>query len=190
MAEDIAGRAARPLRAGARHGIEPLPFGQHRRGLRRNPGCTTAAIASTAGRSSAVMARQCMSGCFIMCPLHDKQKGPRCEARASMIANAVRADLLLLAILEGSAQDVAERSARIGRTVVGDGFLFLGDFERLDRQRDARGLAIVLGDACVDLFALGETLRTLVVAIAAEVGTADEGGHLACRRCALRCRHR
>src|SRR5690606_21622753 len=57
------------------------------------------------------------------------------------------------------------------------GFTLFGDFQRLDRELDAAGLAVVLGDACVDLFALAETLGTLVVAVAAEVSTTDEGGH-------------
>src|SRR5690554_1572779 len=88
-------------------------------------------------------------------------------------------NLFLFAILEGSAQDVAQRCARSGRTVIGNSFFFFGDFERLDRELDALGLAIILGDAGVNLFALAETLRTLIVAIAAEVGTADEGSHFA-----------
>src|SRR4051794_33348181 len=85
----------------------------------------------------------------------------------------------LLAVLESGAQDIAQRSARIRRAVGGDRLLFLGDFEGLDRQRDLAGLAVVLGDAGVDLVALGETLGTLVVAVAAEIGAADERGHLA-----------
>src|SRR5690606_7992802 len=76
---------------------------------------------------------------------------------------------------------VAERSARIGRTEVGNGFTLFGDFERLDRELDAAGLAVVLGDGCVDLFALAETLGTLVVAIAGEVGATDEGRDFAVR---------
>src|SRR5690606_34405288 len=60
-----------------------------------------------------------------------------------------------------------------------NGFAFFGDFQRLDRELDAAGLAVVLGDACVDLFALAETLRTLIVAIAGEVSTTDEGGDVA-----------
>src|SRR6185437_15241447 len=42
----------------------------------------------------------------------------------------------------------------------------------------AAGLAIVLGDARIDLLALGEPLRALVVAIAGKIGAADEGRNL------------
>src|SRR5690606_29121284 len=85
--------------------------------------------------------------------------------------------LLVVATLEGCAEDVAQRCARIGRTEIGHCFAFFGDFERLDRELDAAGLAVVLSDACVDLFALAETLWTLIVTIAGEVSTTDEGSH-------------
>jgi hypothetical protein len=72
--------------------------------------------------------------------------------------------------LRRGAEDVAERSARVGRAVLGDGFLLLGHFQRLDRHLDLAGLAVELGDAGVDLLAGGETLRALVGAVAGEFG--------------------
>src|SRR5690606_15474116 len=118
-----------------------------------------------------------MSLCSMAVPF--KQNGPHQKARAEIVR--LQRSLLLVATLEGCAQDVAERSARIGRTEIGNGFTLFGDFERLDRELDAAGLAVVLGDACVDLFALAETLGTLVVAIAGEVGATDEGRDFAVR---------
>src|SRR3569833_2136379 len=88
---------------------------------------------------------------------------------------------LLLAVLEGGAQDVAERSARVRRPIGGDRFLLLGDFQRLDGEGDLAGLAVVLGDARVNLLTLGEALRALVVAVAAQIGAADERRHLRIR---------
>jgi MFS family permease len=74
-----------------------------------------------------------------------------------------------VARLEGRAQDVAERSARVGRAELGHGFLLLGHFQRLDRHLHLAGLAVEHGDAGVELLAGGETLRTLVGAIAGEL---------------------
>src|SRR5436190_23033758 len=95
------------------------------------------------------------------------------------INSAKRRRSLLFLVLERSAQDVAERGTRVRRAVGGDRLLLFGDFQRLDRQRDLAGLLVVLGDARVDLLALAEALGTLVVAVAAEIGAADERGHLA-----------
>src|SRR5690606_2265603 len=74
--------------------------------------------------------------------------------------------------------NVAKRSAGVGRAVLGHRLLLFGNLERLDGQRDLAGLAIDLGDAGIDLVALGETLGTLIGAIAAQVGAADERRHL------------
>src|SRR5690606_22751807 len=75
--------------------------------------------------------------------------------------------------------DVAERSARIRGTEVRNGFTFFGDFACLDRELDAAGLTVALGDARINLFALGETCRPLVVPVPAEVGATDDGRHFA-----------
>ena len=82
---------------------------------------------------------------------------------------------LLAGALERGAEDVAKRRAGIGRAVLGDRLLLLGDFERLDRDRDLVGAAVELGDAGVDLLPDLEAVGALVAAVAREVGAADEG---------------
>src|SRR4029077_5020936 len=77
-------------------------------------------------------------------------------------------------LLERGAQDVAEAGAGIRRAVLRDGFLLLGDLAGLDGETDlARGL-VHAGYHGVDLVALAEALRTLVAAVARQVGAADE----------------
>src|SRR6185437_9780730 len=73
------------------------------------------------------------------------------------------------------------RRARIGRAVLRDRLLLLGDFERLDGDGDLARLAIELGDARIDLFADREALGPLVAAIARELVALDEGGELGAR---------
>src|SRR5581483_3353073 len=85
---------------------------------------------------------------------------------------------IVLALLQGRAEDVAERGAGIGRAVLGDRFLFLGDFQRLDRDADLVGLLVEIGDPGIDLLALGEALRPLLRAVARQVRPADEGGQV------------
>src|ERR1700679_2910501 len=85
--------------------------------------------------------------------------------------------LLAGALLEGGAQDVAEAGAGVRRAVLGDGILFLGDFARLDRERDLAAGLVDAGDHRVELVADAEALGTLVVAVARQVGAADEGLH-------------
>src|SRR5690606_19524016 len=92
---------------------------------------------------------------------------------------AASTGLLLLAVLERGPENVAERGARVGRAVLSHRLLLLGDLERLDGETDLAGLAVDLGNARIDLVALGEALGTLIVAIAAEVGATDEGRHFA-----------
>src|SRR5690606_30364636 len=87
-----------------------------------------------------------------------------------------RSVLLLLALLEGRAEDVTERGARIGRAVLGDRFLLLRNFIRLDGEVDLAGLLVGGGHARIDLLADREAFRTLVVAVACEIGAADERG--------------
>jgi hypothetical protein len=41
-------------------------------------------------------------------------------------------------LLQRGAEDVAQRSARVGRAVLRDGFLLFGDFQRLDRHLTLR----------------------------------------------------
>src|SRR5690606_14230910 len=85
--------------------------------------------------------------------------------------------LLLLGalLLQRSTQDVSERSAGVGRAVLGDRLLLLGDLERLDRDGDLARLLVEGSDAGIHLLADGETLRTLLVAVARQVRALDEG---------------
>src|SRR5690606_37044376 len=83
--------------------------------------------------------------------------------------------LLVAALLERRAENVAKRRTRIGGAILRDGFLLLGHFQRLDRHLHLAGLAVELGDAGVDLLADLEPLRALIAAIAGKVGTANEG---------------
>src|SRR5581483_1833473 len=76
--------------------------------------------------------------------------------------------------LERGAEDIAQRRSGIVGTVLRDGLFLLGDFERLDRHRDLAALAVVLGDARIDLLSDLETVGALVVAVAGEIGAADE----------------
>ena len=54
------------------------------------------------------------------------------------------------AVLQSSAEDVAERSAGVGRTELCDGFLLFGNFQRLDRKLDLAILLREVQDAGVD----------------------------------------
>src|ERR1700748_1019989 len=82
---------------------------------------------------------------------------------------------LLVAVLARGAEDVAQRRAGIGGAVLRDGFLFLGDFERLDRDLNLARLLVELDHPRIDLFAHGETLGALIGALARQFGPLDEG---------------
>src|SRR5690606_19576999 len=69
--------------------------------------------------------------------------------------------LILFLLLQSGAEDVAERSAGVGRTVLSDSFLFFGDFERLDRDLQLAGLLVESDDASVNLLTDREAFRTL-----------------------------
>src|SRR3569623_1915405 len=105
------------------------------------------------------------------------QKAP---ARAGALIPAKLAFRLLVvaAIIQRGAEDVAERRARIGRAVLRDGFLLFGDFERLDRHLDLAGLLVELDHAGIDLLTDGEAFGALVVAVTRELGALDEGGEV------------
>src|SRR6266403_2154145 len=79
----------------------------------------------------------------------------------------------LLGPLEGGAQDVAQRGARIGGAVLGDRLLLLGHLEGLDGDLDLVGAAIELGHAGVDLLADREAFRALLGAVAGQIGEVD-----------------
>src|SRR6185436_13873911 len=85
-----------------------------------------------------------------------------------------RNDLAVL-LLQGLAEDVAKAGARIGRSILGDRLLFLGNLEGLDREI---GLfrTIEADHHRVELLADLEALGALFVAVAAEIGALDEAG--------------
>src|SRR5690606_33848956 len=60
---------------------------------------------------------------------------------------------LLRRAFEGRAEDVAQRRAGVGRTVLFDCFLLVADFHRLDRQRDLAGRLVERRHQRVDLVA-------------------------------------
>src|SRR5687768_11570020 len=76
-------------------------------------------------------------------------------------------------LLQGLAENVAQARAGVRRPILGDGLLLFGDLERLDREvRLLR--AVETGHHGIELLTDLETLRTLLVAVAAEVGPLDE----------------
>src|SRR5947207_13736412 len=89
--------------------------------------------------------------------------------------------LLVGALLERGAENVAQRRPRIGGTVLRDGLLLLGDFQRLDRDLHLAGLLVELDHPRIDLLADGEAVGALVVAVAREFGALDEGGEVGAR---------
>src|SRR5690606_17313612 len=84
---------------------------------------------------------------------------------------------VLVAAFEGGTQDIAQRSARIRAAILFDGFFFFGDFARLDRQAQTAGLGVDVGDADINLVADLEACGALVLTVAGEVPTTDEGLH-------------
>src|SRR5450631_1380238 len=86
--------------------------------------------------------------------------------------------LLVGALLERGAENVAQRRSRIGGTILCDGLLLFGNFQRLDRDLHLAGLLVELDNPRIDLFADGETLGTLIGALARQFGPLDEGGEV------------
>src|SRR6202035_5674015 len=103
------------------------------------------------------------------------------ETGARLLATTKARSLLVGALLERGAEDIAERRPRIGGAVLRDGFLLLGDFQRLDRDLHLAGLLVELDDASIDLLADGKAFGALVVAVAGQFGPLDEGGELGAR---------
>src|SRR5437762_364724 len=71
-----------------------------------------------------------------------------------------------------------ERRAGVGGAVLGDRLLLLGDFERLDRDRDLARPAIELRDAGVDLLTDREAFGALLRAVARKLRALDEGSEV------------
>src|SRR6187397_3131113 len=80
-----------------------------------------------------------------------------------------------LLLLQRLAEDVAGRRAQIRRAVLLDRRLLLGDLARLDREV---GLlrAVEAGNHRVELLPDLEAVRSLLVAVAAEIRALDEAG--------------
>src|SRR5690348_1496931 len=79
------------------------------------------------------------------------------------------------ALLERGAENVAERSTRVGRAILRKRLFLLGDFQRLDGDGELVRLAVELGDAGVDLLPDGEALGALLATVARQIGALDEG---------------
>src|SRR5271156_2432103 len=104
-------------------------------------------------------------------------KGPG-RTRGPLFSATKPKNLFVGPLLERGAENVAESRTRIGGAVLGDGFLFFGDFERLDRNLHLAGLLVELDHPRIDLFADGETLGALIVAVTGKLGALDEGGEV------------
>src|SRR5688572_4385281 len=86
--------------------------------------------------------------------------------------------LILLRLLQRLAEDIAQRRARIRRSILRDRLLFLGDLQRF--HREIRLLRAVEADHHrIELLADLEALGALLVAVAAKVGALDEAGRSA-----------
>src|ERR1700722_16846517 len=86
--------------------------------------------------------------------------------------------LLVVALLERGAENVAQRRPRIGGAVLRDSLLLFGDFQCLDRDLHLTGLLVELDHPRIDLFADGETLGALIGALTRQFGPLDEGGEV------------
>src|SRR5260370_15577182 len=111
-----------------------------------------------------------------MKPFFRATKKAPVEAGARLTKTRKRSGLLVGTLFERGAENVAQRRPRIGGAVLRDGFLLLGDFQRLDRDLHLAGLLVELDHPRIDLFADGETLGALIGALARQFGALDEGG--------------
>ena len=91
-----------------------------------------------------------------------------------MTANEPPASIVFL-FLQGSTKNVSKRCSRIGRSVLGNGFLFLGNFTRLDRELQLAPSPFDSGDENVDLVTDRITIRALFRSITAEIGASNKG---------------
>src|SRR5688572_18255461 len=110
-----------------------------------------------------------------------KDEGPGLSGASLAENRRCRRLLVAAALLERSAENIAQRRARIGRAVLRDRLLLLGDLERLDRDLHLARFLVELNDAGVDLFADREAFRALLGAVAGEFGALDEGGEVGAR---------
>src|SRR6202161_279635 len=106
-----------------------------------------------------------------------QQKGPG-RNRGPIDEDEKAKRLLVGALLQCGAENVAQGRPRIGGAILRDGFLLFGDFQRLDRDLHLAGLLVELDHPRIDLFADGETLGALIGALARQFGPLDEGGEV------------
>src|SRR3984893_19321348 len=104
-------------------------------------------------------------------------KGPG-RNRGRLMTTRKARGLLVGALLERGTENVAQRRPRIGGTVLRDGLLLFGNFQRLDRDLHLAGLLVELDHTRIDLFADGEAFGALIVAVTGELGALDEGGEV------------
>jgi len=103
--------------------------------------------------------------------LADHEKGPG-RNRGPMIKTRKPAAYLSLRCFSAVPRISAQRRPGIGGAVLRDGFLLLGDFQRLIETCTLRAFLSKLDHPRIDLFADGETLGALIGALARPVRTA------------------
>src|ERR1700733_2392015 len=107
----------------------------------------------------------------------DYEKGPG-RNRGPIAQDEKAGGLLVVALFQRGAENIAQRRPGIGGAVLRDGFLLLGDFQRLDRDLHLAGLLVELDHPRIDLFADGETLGALIGTLTRQLGPLDEGGEV------------
>src|SRR3984957_5120426 len=106
-----------------------------------------------------------------------RKKAP-VETGARFVQCEQASGLLVAALFQRGAENIAQRRPGIGGAVLRDGFLLFRDFQRLDRDLHLAGLLVELDHPRIDLFADGETLGALIGALARQFGPLDEGGEV------------
>src|ERR1700722_9966568 len=109
-----------------------------------------------------------------------RKKAP-VETGARFVQCEQASGLLVAALFQRGAENIAQRRPGIGGTVLRDGFLLFGDFECLDRDLHLAGLLVELDHPRIDLFAHRKTLGALIGALACQFGPLDEGGEVGAR---------
>src|SRR2546425_12724791 len=140
------------------------------------PGMRNAAPSATTAPMASTMARTRQNVSLRRMRRRSTMVSASSDISGFLLFVLVRRVRLLGCALECRAENIAERGAGIGGTVLCDRLLFLRHFERLDRDLHLVGAAIELDDAGVDLLTYRKTLRPLLAAIARELRTLDESG--------------
>src|SRR3954463_8860743 len=105
------------------------------------------------------------------------EKGPG-RNRGPMMRIWKAKRLLVGALLERGAENVAQRRPRIRGAILRNGLLLFGDFQRLDRDLHLAGFLVELDHPRIDLFTDGEPLGALIGTLARELRALDEGGEV------------